>query len=177
MNIILIGYRGTGKTCVGKILAESLQRPFYDTDELVETAAGRSIKRIVAENGWSFFREMEKNVIRDLADLPEGIIATGGGAVMDKENAAIMKKMGILIWLVADVETIVRRLQGDVCNSEKRPALNGDDTFLEIRDVLEIRTPIYGSLADFSINTTANGKGVEAIVEEIHQRLKAEGII
>ena len=170
MNIILIGYRGTGKSSVGKGLAEKLQLPFYDTDDLVEAAGGHSIREIVAESGWPFFRELEKKVVRELAGRPEGVVATGGGAVMDKGNADILKKMGTLIWLVADAETIAERILNDSHSSEKRPALTAKDVCRETEDILKERTPVYSRLADFSVDT--EGKCVDEIVSEIYQFLK-----
>jgi shikimate kinase len=170
MNIILIGYRGTGKSSVGRGLAERLQRPFYDTDDLVEAADGRSIREVVAERGWPFFRQMEKKIIHDLAGRPEGVVATGGGAVMDEGNADTLKKTGILIWLVADAETIVERIHSDSRSPEKRPALTDKDALRETEDILKKRTPVYRRLADFSVDT--EGKSVTDIANEICRFLK-----
>ena len=169
MNIILIGYRGTGKSSVGKKLAEKLQVPFYDTDDLIEAAAGRSIGEVVAESGWACFREMEKEVIRKLVFHRGGVIATGGGAVMDDENAENLKRTGTLVWLEADVETIVRRIQGDLQNREQRPLFSADGLFHETTGMLEKRTPVYARLADFSINTAT--MGMDEVVNEIFRFL------
>jgi shikimate kinase len=167
MNIILIGYRGTGKTSVGKRLSEKLRAAFCDTDELIEAAAGRSIREMVEEGGWSFFREREKKIIRDVAAMQGTVIATGGGAVMDEENAEVLKNQGILIWLNADVETIVQRIQNDSQSNGKRPFFSGNDLLQETVDVLEKRMPVYRRLADLSVNTA--NKGIDEIVDEICQ--------
>ncbi len=173
MNIVLIGYRGTGKSSIGKRLARKLKAPFYDTDDLVEAAAGRSIGDIVAEEGWACFRRMEKEIIREMAVMDKGVVATGGGAVMDEENVRILKHNGIVIWLDADVETIIKRIHADSQNREKRPPLSDDDLYKETVDLLEKRLPVYKSLADFSVNTA--GMDIDKIVDEICQFLKTKG--
>lgn len=175
MNIVLIGYRGTGKSSIGKRLARKLRAPFYDTDDLVEAAAGLSITDIVAEEGWACFRRMEKEIIREMTDIGKGVVATGGGAVMDEENARILKRGGIVIWLVADVETIIKRIYTDSQDREKRPPLSDDDLYKETVDLLEKRLPVYESLADFSVNTA--GMNIDEIVDEICQFLETEEII
>jgi shikimate kinase len=169
MNIVLIGYRGTGKSSVGKRLAEKLRAPFYDTDDLIEAAAGRSISEVVAESGWPRFREMEKEVIRKLAHDRGGVIATGGGAVMDDENAENLKRTGTLIWLEADAETIVGRIRNDAQNREQRPLFSRTGLFRETQEMLEKRTPVYARLSDFSINTAT--MGMDEVVNEIFRFL------
>ena len=169
MHIILIGYRGTGKSAVGKRLAEKLQMPFYDTDELIETATGRTIKEMVAENGWVYFRERERETVQGLAVLHRSVIATGGGVVMDEGNAAILKKHGVLIWLGADVKTIVGRIQSDGNSSKRRPPFSQEGIMKETEDVLKKRIPVYSLLADYSIDTTNNN--IDEIVDSICQFL------
>ena len=169
MHIILIGYRGTGKSAVGKRLAERLKLPFCDTDERVEETAGRTIRELVAENGWEYFREREREVIRETAAMERSVIATGGGAVLDDRNAGILKKHGILIWLMADVGTIVQRIHGDGKSDKQRPAFSDNDIFQETTDVLTKRIPVYTRLADFSIDTA--DKKVNEIADSICQFL------
>jgi len=170
MTVVLIGHRATGKSSVGKALAEKLQVSFYDTDDLIETASGCSIREIVEKEGWPCFRNMEKKMIGKLADLPEAVIATGGGAVMDRENEAVLKKIGVIVWLNADVETIVERIQNDLNSFEKRPVLSGQDVLEETEAILKERKPVYSRLADYSIHT--EGKTVVEIVNEIYRFLK-----
>ena len=170
MHIILIGYRGTGKSAVGKILAEKLKMPYYDTDELIEVAYGRSINEMVAEHGWAYFRERECETIQGLTVLQGSVIATGGGVVMDEGNATILKKHGVLIWLRADVKTIVKRIQEDLSSNKQRPPFSQDDIVKETKDVLKNRIPVYSRLADYSIETT--NKDVDEIVDSICQFLK-----
>lgn len=164
-KIILIGYRGTGKTSIGKRLAERLHLSFVDTDRLVEEAAGKTIREIIGEGGWVSFRKKEREAIKALTSLPKSVIATGGGAVMDEENAALLKKEGVLIWLTAGVEIILQRLDADAATTDQRPPLSHDDLRKEVADTLAVRTPVYRRLADFSIDTGASG--IDASVERI----------
>lgn len=169
MHIVLIGYRGTGKSAVGKILAERLKLPFCDTDERVEEAAGKTIRELVAEYGWENFREREREVIRETAAMERSVIATGGGAVLDEGNAGVLKKHGVMIWLMADVATIVGRIHGDGKSDKQRPAFSDNDIVQETTDVLTKRMPVYARLADFSIDTA--DKNVNEIADIICQFL------
>jgi shikimate kinase len=173
VHIILIGYRGTGKSAVGERLAEKLRLPFYDIDELVERETGISIRDMVVERGWAYFRKSESEIVRKLALMQRGVVATGGGAVMDEGNCDILKKHGLLIWLRADVMTMVERIGDDAANGERRPPFLHDDTLREAEAALKERLPIYKRLADFSIDTT--GKSIDEIVEAICQFLYETG--
>ena len=173
MHIVLIGYRGTGKSAVGKRLAEKLKMPFYDTDELVERGVGRSIRDMVAEKGWAYFRKREGEIIRKLVLLQRGVVATGGGAVLDQGNCDILKKHGLLIWLRADAMTMVERMRDDATSKERRPPFLHDDAFRETEDVLKQRLPVYRRLADFSIDTT--GKSIDEIAGAVCQFLNGTG--
>jgi shikimate kinase len=154
-KIILIGYRCTGKTAVGKRLAERLNLPFYDADGLVQKAVGKTIREMVETGGWEFFRHQERDAIRNLTAGGKGVIATGGGAVMDRGNAALLKKAGILVWLVADDKTIRDRMQDDPATAGQRPRFSPEDLAVEIRSTLVLRTPVYRRLADLAVDTAA----------------------
>ena len=106
MNLILIGYRCTGKTTIGEILAEKLGWPLVDTDTLVQERAGRSIQEIVAEGGWPDFRRREREIIADVAARDRQVISAGGGAVLDEENARALRAGGRVVLLTASPETI-----------------------------------------------------------------------
>ncbi len=164
-KIILIGYRCTGKTTVGKRLAERLNLPFVDTDALVEKAVGKTIREMIEDRGWEFFRQQEKETIRNLTAWGKSVIATGGGAVMDKGNAVFLKKEGILVWLVADEKTIRERMRADPVTAGQRPRFSPEDLAVEIRNTLAVRAPVYRRLADLAIDTTA--MGAEACVDRI----------
>ncbi|OPX37226.1 MAG: hypothetical protein B1H13_13145, partial [Desulfobacteraceae bacterium 4484_190.3] len=109
-NIVLIGYRCTGKTSAGKKLSERLGLPFFDTDDLIVERAGMPINKIVEKGGWDLFRKKEREVIRKLSAMNKNIIATGGGAFENQENREALKKNGLFVWLTADVETIMERM-------------------------------------------------------------------
>lgn len=164
-NIVLTGYRCTGKTSVGQRLAERMNRPFYDTDDWIRERSGVSVRRIVAEKGWGHFRAVEKAVVAELAALRGAVIALGGGAVLDPGNRAAVKREGTLIWLTADVPTIVARMERDGTSVSDRPPLLGKDRLGETARVLAERAPVYRSAADFTVDTT--GKTVDAVVAEI----------
>ncbi len=165
MHIVLIGYRGAGKSAVGKRLADKLRLPFYDTDELVERETGISIRDMVAEKGWAYFRKRESEIVRKLVLLQRGVVATGGGAVMDDGNCDILKRHGLLIWLRADVMTMVERIRDDAASKERRPSLLHDDIVRETEDILKHRIPVYRGIADFSLDTT--GKNIDETVNAV----------
>ncbi|MDE3117470.1 MAG: shikimate kinase [Nitrospirota bacterium] len=166
MNIVLIGYRGTGKSSVGKVLAERLGRRLISTDAEVVRRAGLSIPEIVKQSGWDHFRDLESEVCQDLAGQDGLIIDTGGGAVLRPQNVARLKTNGTLFWLTADVATIAARIGGD----SQRPSLTGSKSFLEeIDDVLRERTPIYAAAADHVVAT--DGRSLADVVATILARL------
>ncbi len=168
MNIVLIGYRGTGKSSVGKLLAERSGRTLMSTDAEVVRRAGRSVPEIVKQHGWDHFRDLESDVCRDLAGKDDLIIDTGGGAILRKDNVDRLKVGGILFWLTAEVPTISRRIGGDT----QRPSLTGAKSFVEeIEEVLRERTPIYRAAADHVIAT--DGRTVGEIADAVQGVLKA----
>jgi shikimate kinase len=165
MNRVLIGYRGAGKSAVGRRLADRLGLVFYDTDVLIEEYGGRTIQEMVSAKGWEYFREREKAVIRELSAIDAAVIATGGGAVLDPENVALLKRNGRLIWLIADPQTLITRMQADQGNRKRRPSLAGGDHAGETAALMAARTPYYRAAADWSLDTS--GKTVGQLVDEI----------
>ncbi|MBI5125149.1 MAG: shikimate kinase, partial [Planctomycetes bacterium] len=111
MNIYLIGFRGTGKTTVGRLLAKYLEWEFIDADDYLEKKIGKTIKQIFQEGGEGLFRDVEGEVIRELSRMKDKIVAAGGGAVLREENVRNMKQNGLVILLEADAHTIHDRLQ------------------------------------------------------------------
>jgi shikimate kinase len=155
VNTILIGYRCCGKTSVGNLLADRMSCNFADTDKIIETRCKAVIEKIVAEKGWDFFRQMETRVLKELVHQKNQVIATGGGMVMAPENQAVMKRYGFVVWLTADVRTIVQRLGADLQNQASRPRFTTRSLFSETRDILARRIPIYEKLACMTVDTTA----------------------
>jgi shikimate kinase len=150
MNVVLIGYRGTGKTTVGKILADRLGRELISTDAAVVERAGLPIPDIVARHGWEHFRDLESQVCRELSARDGLVLDTGGGAILRPENVACLKSAGCLFWLTAEVQTIASRISGDT----QRPSLTGTKSFTdEIEEVLRERLPKYAAAADVRIAT------------------------
>lgn len=158
MNIILIGFRGTGKTTIGKILAQRLDKGFIDADEYLEQKQGKTIKDIFAEGGEKLFREIEARIIEELCLLNDRIIATGGGAILREENVRSLRKNGIIIFLDADVNTLYKRICRDAQTQRKRPNLTNRGAYEEIEYLLAYRRPLYDRMADFVINTAQISK-------------------
>ncbi|MFQ5993182.1 MAG: shikimate kinase, partial [Nitrospiraceae bacterium] len=121
MNLVLIGYRGTGKSSVAKLLGERLGREVVSTDAEIVQLAKQPIPEIVEAFGWDHFRDLESAVCRDLAGKDGLIIDTGGGAILRPQNVAALKTNGVLFWLTAEVPTIAQRIGGD----NQRPSLTG----------------------------------------------------
>lgn len=165
MKIVLIGYRCTGKTSVGKRLAERLGIPFFDTDELIQSEAGKTIRELVEEEGWDAFRARERAIITQLPLSADAVIAAGGGAIMDAANRKALKEKGLCVWLMADVGTIVERMRNDRASNAQRPSLSSDGLEQETAKILESRGPIYQEMADCTIDTS--GKEIAAIADEI----------
>lgn len=167
MRIVLIGYRGTGKTVVGRILAERKKLRFLDTDLLIETREGETINEIFRTKGELYFRKVEKEII---ADLPkEGIISTGGGAVLNPENVARLRAASTVILLSAKPETLIERIA-----RSRRPRLTELSLEEEVQYHLENRRPAYLKAADFCLDTT--GMQVSTVVTGIEQIMEMKMI-
>jgi shikimate kinase len=152
MNIVLIGYRGTGKSVVGELLALHLRMPCIGMDAKIVDKAGMSIPEIVERFGWPEFRGIESEMVHELSGLDNIIIDTGGGVIERPENIEALKKNSRIFWLRASVDTIVRRIQADT----QRPALTTGKTFIEeVAEILEQRIPKYKSAAQYEIDTDA----------------------
>ncbi|MBW1998317.1 MAG: shikimate kinase [Deltaproteobacteria bacterium] len=154
MNIVLLGYRCSGKTTVGRILARKMGRRFVDTDQMIGELTGRSISSIVLENGWDCFRELERELIRKISRLDGLVVATGGGVVLDTENLINLKTNGFLVWLRADSAIMKERLKGQEGSECSRPSLTGSDPIDEFDTVLESRKPLYENTANYEVDTT-----------------------
>ena len=162
MNIVLIGYRGTGKSSVGRLLAARLGRALVSTDAEIIKRAHRTIPEIVAQEGWEHFRDLESDICRELASSDQLVIDTGGGAILRAQNVEALKKNGTLFWLEASVGTITKRISRDT----QRPSLTGTKSFVdEVQDVLQERTPKYQAAADHVITT--DGRSINQLVETI----------
>jgi shikimate kinase len=152
MNIVLIGYRGTGKSAVGGVLAKRLQMPYIGMDAAIVERAGMPIPEIVERYGWPGFRDLETLEARELAGRDNLIIDTGGGIIERPENIEALRRNALIVWLKASVLTIVARIEGGT----ERPALTEGKSFTEeVAEVLERRTPRYRAAAQHEIDTDA----------------------
>ncbi len=167
-NISLIGFMGTGKSSVGKILGRCLSRPVVDVDLYIEASEKRKIGAIFSEAGEAYFRTLEKKAIREICERRGIVITTGGGAVLDPENLEALKASGWVIALSATPETVYRRVK----NSRHRPLLEGKDRLEEIERLLAIRKPYYEK-ADFTFETNNRSSAQVAalILEKLADKL------
>lgn len=165
MNIILIGFRGTGKTVAGRLTAERLGWEFIDADDYLEERVGKDIMTIFDEGGEKSFRKIEQSIIAELCRLERKVIAAGGGAVLSKRNVKNMKKGGVVILLEADADTIYKRLKDDPKTRRQRPRLTNRDLYDEIVHLLDYRRKYYHKAADYCIDTSQ--KTPEEVAGEI----------
>jgi shikimate kinase len=140
---------------------------FYDTDALIQEETGKTIRHIVDEGGWRAFRDEEKKTIARLALQDNCVIALGGGAVLDPDNVEALKVNGRIIWLTANIQTILERMAKDGATDAQRPPLQGGDSAVEATLVLEERTPIYEAAADVALDT--GEKGIDELVDKLIQ--------
>ncbi len=165
MALVLIGYRATGKTTLARLLAGRLGWDWIDADVEIERRAGKSIKRIFAEDGEPAFRDLEVEVTADLCRRGRLVMAAGGGAPMREENRRAMRAAGPVVWLSASAEIIHDRMSADLTTTGRRPDLTERGGLDEIIELLASRRPIYQELADVEVDT--EGKTPEQLAAEI----------
>ncbi len=165
MNIVLIGFRGTGKSTVGKLLANRLERDFIDSDKYIEDSTGKTIKRIFEEEGEEGFRKIETDVITKLSRMDNKIISAGGGVILKEDNVKNLKSNGFLVLLEATPKIIHNRIIQDEKTTQQRPSLTDKTPLDEIKHLLEQRKVPYKNAADYTINTSY--VACEDIVNEI----------
>jgi shikimate kinase len=158
---------GTGKSSLGRVLSRRLGKNFIETDAIIEKEAGKPVFKIFEEDGEIRFRELEIEVIKQLADQKNQVISCGGGVVLNQINILRLKQNAVVIWLIASPEEIVRRTRLDAM---RRPLLKGVKNEEDIRKLIEFRLPFYERSADLVIDTS--GKNLNAIADEIQDRLK-----
>lgn len=147
-NCYIAGFMGTGKTTVGKIIAERLKKPFVETDEEIVRSQKASIADIFSKHGEAYFRKLEKEILLTISSGAGQIISCGGGLMCAKENLALMKSTGMIFTLDAKPENIYQRLKNDTT----RPLLRVDDPLAEIQKLLRLRDHYYLQ-ADHCIST------------------------
>ena len=155
MNLLLIGYRGCGKTTVAKLLAERLSWQWFDADAEIERLAGVTIREIFSASGEAGFRELEAAVVADLCRRVSAVIALGGGAVLRESNRQAMQAGGHVVWLRAKAEILQARIESDPLTAQRRPNLTSLGGAAEIHQLLAARTPLYESCANLTLNADA----------------------
>jgi shikimate kinase len=168
-NLVLIGYRATGKTTLARLLAQRLGWEWIDADVELERRAGKTIAQIFADSGEPTFRDLESEVIRDLCRQKHLVLAAGGGSPMRPENRQAMRESAKVVWLKAAPATILFRMTGDATTASRRPSLTGKDPLEEIVHLLARREPVYRESADLEIDT--EGRTPEQLADEILGKL------
>ncbi len=168
-SIALVGYRGTGKTTVGRIVAARIGWEFLDADEVLEAEAGMSIPAIFESEGEPAFRDREAAILQKLCTRERLVLATGGGAVLRAENREALRRFGAVVWLVGDPETIRKRLS-NASGVSNRPALTAAGTLGEVETVLQARLPYYREVADIALDTAGRRPGT--LANAIEQSLR-----
>jgi shikimate kinase len=169
-NIILVGPMGAGKTTIGKQLAQQLGRDFYDSDREIEKLTGVNIPLIFELEGEDGFRKREKNVLMELTQQQNTVLATGGGAVLDPENRNILSKNGFVIYLSAPLSQLFKRTAKD----RNRPLLHTQNPRKKLEEIITSRDPLYREVADIVIET--DDKPVRYVVKNLLMTLKEHNV-
>ena len=166
-SIALIGFMGTGKTAVGKLLAEKLGKEFIGLDTLIEKKTGKSIPEIFRQDGEIRFRELEIEVTREIAEKNDAVIDCGGGIVLNKINIDRLKGSCVIVCLTASPAVILKRTSGD---SNGRPLLSVTERARQIKELIRFRRPFYERASDITINTSR--MGADSVTRRIIEILK-----
>lgn len=165
-NIFLVGMMGAGKTSVGRVLAKRLKKVFYDSDHLIEDRTGVKIPVIFEIEGESGFRLRESAVLDELTALDEVVLATGGGAVLARENRDRLRTRGTVVYLRASVKDLLNRTRYD----KNRPLLQTADPRARLNELYEMRDPLYREIAHVTIDT--GNQSLTTLVNRLHQVLE-----
>jgi len=165
-NLFLTGPMGAGKSTIGRQLSRQLRMVFYDSDREIENRTGVDIPLIFELEGEQGFRRRERLVIDELTSLPNIVLATGGGAILDADNRKHLAERGLVIYLHASVNQQLARTKHD----RNRPLLQTDYPRQRLEDLMQLRDPLYREIADLVIDT--DGKRVMAVVNQIIRKLK-----
>jgi shikimate kinase len=169
-SIVMVGMPGCGKSALGKRLAPRLSLPFVDVDEEIEKAAGKTVKEIFADHGEASFRDGERKVIARLLASGPQVLATGGGALMNEDTRANIRRSAISIWVKADAQLLVRR----VTKRNTRPLFEGRDPEAVVKELMAARHPLYES-ADIVVES--RDVPHETMVEEIIDALAGSPLL
>ena len=152
-TIALIGLRGSGKTTVGRMLADLVDGEWVDVDEVIQRESGLSISTIFETEGEAGFRRREREAIAQIASSPPAVVSVGGGAVLDVANAKVLKSMATVVWLTAPPSVLWKRISTDSHGLDSRPPLTDLDGLAEMEELERCRRLVYETMADFVIDT------------------------
>lgn len=153
-KIVLTGFRATGKSTIGLLVAKRLHYRFLDTDQVLTQQLGATISQVVASHGWPFFRRAEAQLLHDLSSASAVVIATGGGAIEHHLEWQHLRRDSLVVWLDADTATINQRITADATSRAQRPALiSGAAPEDEIAQLLNQRAPLYEFGSDLRLDT------------------------
>jgi shikimate kinase len=167
LNIFLIGPMGSGKTAVGRHLARLMRAPFRDSDAEIEVRTGVDISYIFSREGEAGFRQREREVIADLTLENPIVLATGGGAILLEENRQALRERGFVVYLRTSLEQQAERVR----QGRTRPLLHDVDPLTKLTELMQVRAPLYESLADFTVAT--DGRKVHTVAESIFSAFRA----
>lgn len=165
-NIFLVGLMGAGKTTVGKLLARHLNKSFYDCDHEIQKRTGVNIPVIFEIEGEAGFRQRESAILKELTRLDSVVLATGGGAVLSKDNRALLRRNGTVVYLRATVNDLWQRTRHD----KNRPLLQTEDPMAKLNELYAERDSFYQEVADIVIETSR--QSVHALVQQLEQKLQ-----
>ncbi len=172
MIVSLVGLRGSGKSAVGRRLAERLDFDFVDGDEEIERVAGRSVAEIFAESGEPGFRQIEREVVVGLLERDRLVLASGGGAILDERTRADLRRSGPVCWLRASPETLAARVVSDESTGDRRPRLAGTGVLEEMKELSSTRAPLYADAATIEVET--EGRTIAEVAEELYSLVVAD---
>jgi shikimate kinase len=170
-SLVLVGLPGSGKSTVGRGLARRVGLPFIDSDHAIEQQLGCSIREYFAREGESAFRDVEQQVLAQVAGGPPCVLATGGGAVLRQANRDMLRAAGHVVYLRATPEDLWRRLRNDT----KRPLLQVADPQKQLRDLFAQRDPLYREIAEFTVET--GRPSVNTLVNMVMMQLELGGAV
>jgi shikimate kinase len=174
-NLILIGFRGCGKTSVGRELAARLHWAFVDTDAQIEAAAGRSIREIFKQDGEAAFRQFETRAIAEVTQATKQVIAVGGGAILSPDNRALLRSAGVCVWLTAPAAELLGRTQTDPRTGALRPRLTELSELEEVRHLLAERDPLYAAVEHHVVETRA--RSVPEVADAVLSAVARDGVL
>ena len=171
MNIVFVGLPGSGKTTSGRQLARRLGLPFLDSDQVIEQRLGCSIRAYFEREGEEAFRDLEQQVLDELSQQHQGVLSTGGGAVLREANRRHLHERGHVIYLRSSPEDVCRRLRHDTV----RPLLQVEDPLTRLRSLYEVRDPLYRAAAHFVLDT--GRPSVATLVNKLVMQLELSGVL